>query len=88
MILVMLITINSCSATLANRLNIVFVVFKTLTISTVIIGGLVRLGQGLSSTVIEHLRDSSVQDIGRTFKTVLQVKRPVHGGETRDWRLM
>jgi hypothetical protein len=43
----MLININSISATAASRLNMIFVVCKLLTIFTVIIGGLVRIGQGL-----------------------------------------
>ena len=44
---VMLININSISVSTANRLNIVLVMCKTLTILTVIIAGLVRIGQGL-----------------------------------------
>jgi L-asparagine transporter-like permease len=43
----MLININSISVSAANRLNIIFVICKVLTIVTVIIAGLVRLGQGL-----------------------------------------
>ena len=43
----MLININSISVSAANRLNIVCVMCKTLTIVTVIIIGLVRIGQGL-----------------------------------------
>jgi L-asparagine transporter-like permease len=43
----MLMNINSISVTAANRLNILFVICKVLTILTVIIGGFVRLGQGL-----------------------------------------
>lgn len=43
---VVLININSVSASLANRLNILFVILKVITILTVIIGGLVRIGQG------------------------------------------
>lgn len=38
--------INSISATAANRLNIFFVICKVSTILTVIIAGLVRIGQG------------------------------------------
>ncbi|UJR36528.1 hypothetical protein I4U23_029249 [Adineta vaga] len=44
--LLMLININSLSVSAANRLNIVFVICKVLTIMTVIIAGLVRIGQG------------------------------------------
>ena len=43
----MLININSISVSAANRLNILFVICKVLTILTVIIAGLVRIGQGL-----------------------------------------
>jgi L-asparagine transporter-like permease len=45
--LVIIVNINSLSVSVANRLNIFFVVCKVLTILTVIIGGLVRIGQGL-----------------------------------------
>jgi len=45
---VMLININSISVSAANRLNIIFVISKVLTILTVIVAGLVRIGQGLS----------------------------------------
>jgi hypothetical protein len=44
---VMLMNINSISVTAANRLNIIFVICKLVTIFTVMIGGLVRLGQGM-----------------------------------------
>jgi hypothetical protein len=44
---VILININSISVSAANRLNIIFVITKVLTILAVIIGGLVRIGQGL-----------------------------------------
>lgn len=43
---VLLINVNSLSVSIANRLNIVFVVCKVLTIVTVIIAGLIRIGQG------------------------------------------
>jgi amino acid permease len=44
---VILININSLSVSIANRANIVFVICKVLTILTIIIAGLVRIGQGL-----------------------------------------
>ena len=44
---VMLININSISVSAANRLNILFAICKVVTILTVIIVGLVRIGQGL-----------------------------------------
>jgi len=57
---VMLININSISVTGANRLNIIFVISKVLTILTVIIIGLVRIGQGLLlfsfKNKLDHLR--------------------------------
>jgi hypothetical protein len=56
----MLININSISVTGANRLNIIFVISKVLTILTVIIIGLVRIGQGLLlfsfKNKLDHLR--------------------------------
>ncbi|CAF0810814.1 unnamed protein product [Rotaria sp. Silwood1] len=44
--ILMLININSLSVSAANRLNIVFVICKVFTILTVIIVGLIRIGQG------------------------------------------
>lgn len=44
---VMIMNINSISVSVANRLNIVFVICKVVTMLTVIITGLVRIGQGL-----------------------------------------
>ena len=44
---VMMININSISVSAANRLNIIFVICKVVTILTVIIFGLVRIAQGL-----------------------------------------
>ncbi|CAF1289956.1 unnamed protein product [Adineta ricciae] len=44
--LLMLINVNSLSVSAANRLNILFVICKISTIVTVIIAGLVRIGQG------------------------------------------
>jgi len=46
---VILININSISVSVANRTNIVFVICKVLTILTIIIASLVRIGQGLFS---------------------------------------
>ena len=40
--------INSISVSVANRLNIVFVICKVVTMLTIIITGLVRIGQGLA----------------------------------------
>ncbi|CAF1017870.1 unnamed protein product [Rotaria sordida] len=45
--ILMLININSISVSIANRLNIIFVICKVLTILTVIIIGVIRLGKGL-----------------------------------------
>ena len=45
-VVVILVNINSLSVSVANRLNILFVVCKVSTILTVIIAGLVRIGQG------------------------------------------
>ncbi|CAF2685034.1 unnamed protein product [Rotaria sp. Silwood2] len=42
----MIININSISVAAANRLNIIFVISKVLTILTVIIAGLIRIGKG------------------------------------------
>jgi L-asparagine transporter-like permease len=39
--------INAISVSAANRLNIIFVISKVVTILTVIIVGLVRIAQGL-----------------------------------------
>lgn len=47
----MLIIINSISVQAANRLNIVFLICKVLTILTIIIVGIVRLGQGLCVSI-------------------------------------
>ena len=46
---VVLVNINAISASAANRLNIVFVISKVATILTVILAGLVRIGQGWRS---------------------------------------
>ncbi|CAF4880580.1 unnamed protein product, partial [Rotaria sp. Silwood1] len=43
---IMLMNINSLSVSASNRLNIVFVICKVSTILTVIVAGLVRIGQG------------------------------------------
>jgi len=50
---VILININSLSVSVANRANIVFVISKVLTILTIIIAGLVRIGQGLFYILVE-----------------------------------
>jgi len=39
---------NSYSVSIANRANVLFVIFKVATVVTIIIAGLVRIGQGLS----------------------------------------
>ncbi|CAF3857780.1 unnamed protein product, partial [Rotaria sordida] len=44
-------TVNGISVTAANRLNIAFVVCKTVTILVITIGGLVRIGQGYTQTL-------------------------------------
>ena len=43
----MLVNINSLSVSAANRLNIIFVICKVVTILAVITAGLVRIAQGL-----------------------------------------
>ena len=50
--LVILINVNSISVSVANHLNIVFVICKVLTILTIVIAGFVRIGQGLSFFLI------------------------------------
>ena len=52
----MLININSISVSVANRLNIVFVICKVSTIMTVIIAGLVRIAQGLLTISEQRIR--------------------------------
>jgi L-asparagine transporter-like permease len=51
----MLVNINSISARAANRLNIVFVICKVLTILTIVIVGFVRIGQGLFSFALSNI---------------------------------
>ncbi|CAF3775299.1 unnamed protein product [Rotaria magnacalcarata] len=53
-IILILVNINSLSVSAANRLNIIFVVCKVLTVMTVIIVGFIRLGQGKT----EHLENA------------------------------
>ena len=43
----MLIIVNSISVQIANRLNMVFVLLKVVTIVTIIVVGVIRLAQGL-----------------------------------------
>ncbi|CAF3601899.1 unnamed protein product [Rotaria sordida] len=49
--ILMLININSISVSIANRLNIIFVICKVLTILTVIIIGVIRLGKGYTQNL-------------------------------------
>jgi L-asparagine transporter-like permease len=55
----MLMNINCISVSAADRLNIIFVICKVVTILTVIVAGLVRIGQGLLSFVRNRKYDSS-----------------------------
>ncbi|CAF3947436.1 unnamed protein product [Rotaria magnacalcarata] len=45
--IVILANVNALSVTVANRLNIIFVILKTIIILVIVIGGLVRIGKGL-----------------------------------------
>ncbi|CAF2178581.1 unnamed protein product [Rotaria magnacalcarata] len=47
---VILANVNALSVTVANRLNIIFVILKTIIILVIVIGGLVRIGKGLIGT--------------------------------------
>ncbi|CAM4956179.1 unnamed protein product [Rotaria socialis] len=44
-------TVNGISVTASNRLNIIFVISKTVTILAIVIGGLVRIGQGYTENL-------------------------------------
>jgi amino acid transporter len=84
----MLININSISVTGANRLNIIFVISKVLTILTVIIAGLVRIGQGLLlfsfKNKLDQLSAIALQDIHKTYKTALLVSAVNYDDKRND----
>lgn len=40
-------TLNAVSVTAANRMSVAFIIFKILIVLVIVVGGLVRLGQGL-----------------------------------------
>ncbi|CAF1122816.1 unnamed protein product [Rotaria sordida] len=64
--------INGISVTAANRLNIIFTISKTVTILVIIIGGLVRIGQGYT----ENLENS----FDGTTKNPLRISLAFYSG--------
>ncbi|CAF4892156.1 unnamed protein product, partial [Rotaria socialis] len=61
---VMLINVNAISVSAANRLNIIFVICKVLTIMTVIIVGLVRIGQGHTLNLKHSFHGTTTKPFG------------------------
>ncbi|CAF4864026.1 unnamed protein product [Rotaria sp. Silwood1] len=62
--ILMLININSISVSLANRLNIIFVISKVSTILIVIIAGLIRMGKGYTQNLQNSFDGTTKNPLG------------------------
>ncbi|CAF3337749.1 unnamed protein product [Rotaria socialis] len=65
--IVILANVNALSVTAANRLNIIFVILKTIIILVIVMGGLVRIGKGYT----ENLKNGFAGTTNNPFSVAL-----------------